>query len=273
MDWSRTKSIFIIVFSILNIFLYTMYVERFTEAKNFSTLSEPQVDERLAIDNITYPDDLPADPGDEPYISGTRKVFTDEEVLVDGAQNTIVDDYVLNVTFDEPVRMGDEKDKASLEAFLAANIYEGEEYVLWDVVQEENKAIFFQVINDKTLYHSDSGRVVLYWNDEGLATGFEQTLFTNLVENEQSRDLISPKRAIETLYQNRVLQQNSSVTSATLGYSVYVAVSEDTRMFLPTWRFVVEHEDESVEEYYVNAIKDGVIEFKAPEEEEEEGSE
>lgn len=273
MDWSRTKSIFIIVFSILNIFLYTMYVERYTEAENLSTLSEPQVDERLAIENITYPDDLPTDPGDEPYISGTRKVFTDEDVLVDGAQNAVVDNYLLNVTFGEPIRMGDEKDKDSLEAFLEGNIYKGEEYVLWDVVDEENKAIFYQEIKDKTLYHSDSGRVVLYWNDEGLATGFEQTLFTNLVENEQSRDLISPKRAIETLYRDRMLQQNSNVTSVDLGYSVYVAVSEDTRMFLPTWRFVVEHEDESVEEYYVNAIKDGVIEFKTAEEEEEEGTE
>lgn len=267
MDWSRTKSIFIIVFSILNIFLYTMYVERYTEAENLSTLSEPQVDERLAGDNITYPDDLASDPGDEPYISGTRKVFTDEDVLVDGAQNAIVDNYLLTVTFDEPIRMGDEKDKNSLEAFLTGNIQEGDEYVLWDVVNEENKAIFFQVIKGKTLYHSDSGRVVLYWNDEGLATGYEQTLFTNVVENEQSRDLISPKRAIETLYQNRILRQNSHVASANLGYSVYVAVSEDTRMFLPTWRFVVEQADGSVEEYYVNAIKDGVIEFKAPEEE------
>ncbi|MFD1031736.1 two-component system regulatory protein YycI [Metaplanococcus flavidus] len=267
MDWSRTKTIFIIVFSILNIFLYTLYVDRYTEAENFSDLAEPQVDERLDGDNITYPEDLQSDPEEEPYISGTRQAFTNEQVLVEDAKATIVEDYLLDVSFDEPINLGEDPDTESLEDFLAANVYEGGKYTLWDVVEEENKAIFFQVINEKTLYHSDSGSVTLYWNEEGQAVRYEQTLFTNLVENEQAKDLISPKRAIETLYQNGMLQQNSAITSANLGYSVYVAVSDDTRMFLPTWRFIVELEDGSTADYYVNAIKDGVIEFKQAEEE------
>ena len=267
MDWSRTKSIFIIVFSILNIFLYSLYLERYTEAENFSILSEPPVDDRLGADNITYPVDLPSDPGEEPYISGTRKAFTKEDVPVEDTRVAVVEDYLLNVAFNEPIRLGENKDKDSLEAFLAANILEGDDYVLWDVVEEENKAIFFQVIEGKTLYHSDSGRVTLFWNDEGQAVRYEQTLFTDLVENAQSKNLISPKRAIETLYQKRVLQQNTVVTAADLGYSVYVAVSDDTRMFLPTWRIIVELEDGSTADYYVNAIKDGVIEFKQTEEE------
>lgn len=267
MDWSRTKSIFIIVFSILNIFLYSLYLERYTEAENFSILAEKPVDERLEGDNITYPADLPSELEDEPYISGTQKVLTTEDVPVEDTRVAVVDKYLLNVAFNEPIRLGEEKNKESLEAFLAANIHEGDEYVLWDVVEEENKAIFFQEINDKTLYHSDSGKVTLLWNDEGEAVRYEQTLFTDLVENAQSRDLISPKRAIETLYSKRVLQQNSKVASVNLGYSVYVAVSDDTRMFLPTWRIIVELEDGSTADYFVNAIKDGVIEFKKPEEE------
>lgn len=267
MDWSRTKSIFIIVFSILNIFLYTLYFKSYTEAVNISVLTEDSLDERLEGDKIAYPDDLPEEPEDEPYVSGTRKVFAKEDVPVKDARATVVDEYLLNVAFNEPIRLGDDKNKESLEAFLAANLYKGDEYVLWDVKEEENKAIFYQVIDDKTLYHSDSGRVTLYWNDEGQAVRYEQTLFMDLVENAQSKDLIAPKRAIETLYQNRVLQQNSTVTSVTLGYSVYVAVSDDTRMFLPTWRIIVKLEDGSTVDYFVNAVKDGIIEFNKPEEE------
>lgn len=267
MDWSRTKSIFIIVFSILNIFLYSLYLERYKEAENLSTLAEPAVDERLEGDKITYPADLQTDPGEEPYISGTRKVLTKEDVPVEDTRVAVVDEYLLNVAFNEPIQLGDTKDKESLEAFLAANVYEGDEYVLWEVIEEENKAIFFQVIDGKTLYYSDSGRVTLLWNDEDEAVRYEQTLFTDLVENAQSKDLISPKRAIETLYSKGMLKQNTKVTSVNLGYSVYVAVSDDTRMFLPTWRIIVELEDGSTEDYFVNAIKDGVIEFKQPEEE------
>lgn len=267
MDWSRTKSIFIIVFSILNIFLYTLYLESYTEAENFSVLTESAVDDRLAGDQITYPDDLETEPGEEPYISGTRKVFTKEDVPVKDTRVAVVDKYMLNVAFNEPIRIGDEQNKESLEAFLAANIYKGEDYVLWDVMEEENKAIFYQEINGKTLYHSDSGKVTLLWNEEEEAVRYEQTIFTDLVENAQSKDVIPPKRAIETLYGKGTLQQNSEITSVVLGYSVYVSVSEDTRMFLPTWRIMVELEDGSTTDHFVNAIKDGVIEFNKPEEE------
>ncbi|WP_033543229.1 two-component system regulatory protein YycI [Planococcus sp. CAU13] len=268
MDWSRTKSIFIIVFSILNIFLYSLYLERYTEAENYSKLSEPAVDARLEIDNITYPDNLEADPGEEPYISGTRKTFATEDAPSENIRAAAVEeDYLLNVAFSEPVSIGDNKSKESLEAFIAGNVYEGDEYVLWEVNEEENTAIFYQVIEGKTLYHSDSGKVTLFFNDEGKAVRYEQTIFTDLVPNAQSKDLISPKRAIETLYQNGLLQQNSEVLSVDLGYSVYVAVSDETRMFLPTWRVIVELEDGSTADYFVNAVKDGIIEFKAPEEE------
>lgn len=267
MDWSRTKSIFIIVFSILNIFLYSLYLDRYTEAENYSVLSESAVDDRLAGDNITYPADLGADPGEEPYISGTRMALTKENVSVENARTAVTEEYLLNVAFNEPIRIGDEFNNENLEAFLSSNVFNGDDYVLWDVVEEENRAVFFQVIEGKTLYHSDSGKVTLFWNDEGEVVRYEQTIFTDLVENAQSKKLISQKRAIETLYQNSLLEQNSEVTTVNLGYSVYVAVSEETRMFLPTWRVVVKLEDGTTADHYVNAVKDGVIEFKAPEEE------
>lgn len=268
MDWSRTKSIFIIVFSILNIFLYTLYVERYTEAENFSVLSEPPVDDRLEGDKITYPADLESEPGEEPYISGTRKAFTKEEVLVSDTRAAVMEEYMLNVAFNKPIRLGVEKNKDSLEAFLESTVYKGGEYALWDVNEEERQATFFQEIDDKTLYHSDSGKVTLYWNEQGEAIRYEQTIFTDLEENKQTKELIAPKRAIETLYQKRMLQQNSEVTSVTLGYSVYVAVSDETRILLPTWRIVVENEDGTTADYFVNAVKDGVIEFNQTEEEE-----
>src|SRR5690606_12603523 len=126
-----TKSIFIIVFSILNIFLYSLYLDRYTEAENYSKLSEPAVDTRLGDDNITYPADLDADSGEEPYISGTRKTLSIDDVPAEDTRAAVEEDYRLNVAFNEPVWTGEEKNKESLEAFLASNVYRGDEYVLW----------------------------------------------------------------------------------------------------------------------------------------------
>ena len=40
MDWSKSKSIFIVVFLILNIFLYTQYVDVYTQSQKVEVLSK-----------------------------------------------------------------------------------------------------------------------------------------------------------------------------------------------------------------------------------------
>lgn len=49
MDWNRTKSIFIFVFLILNIFLYTLYVNRYNEAKDIEVPGEKTIEARLKM--------------------------------------------------------------------------------------------------------------------------------------------------------------------------------------------------------------------------------
>lgn len=266
MDWNKTKSIFIIVFSILNIFLYYLYLDRYTESANVPVLTESSVDDRLKGDNISYSEDLPEKVEDEPYISGTRKIFTKEDAPGKDIKISIKEDNLLSVNFNEPKPLPEGDAKETLEDFLEEDVYKGEEYILWEINEEEKKAVFSQVVNGKTLFHSDSGQITLYWNEDGDIIRYEQTIFEDLVQNAQEKKLISAKRAIETLYQKSALQQNTFVESADLGYSVYVAVSDNTRMFLPTWRIQATLEDGSKEEYFVNAVKDGVIEFNTEEE-------
>lgn len=263
MDWSKTKTIFIIVFSILNVFLYSLYLDRYTEAEKVEILGNESssAEEKLKEDGISY-NNLPDTVNPEPYINAQMKEFKENEIPGGDRRGSLQGENQLLVDFINPQPLGVEVSGETLTKFVEENVYKGSDYVFWEIVDTENKAVFFQKVNDKTLYYSDNGQLTVYWNEKGEVTNFEQTLYENVELGEQPKELIAPIQAIYTLYQRGILPANTTIDSAEIGYSVYVQVSEDARMFLPTWCISATLEDGTKEEYFINAVNNGVIELK-----------
>ncbi|MBO1914844.1 hypothetical protein J4G37_59715, partial [Microvirga sp. 3-52] len=63
MDWNKTKTILIVVFSILNVFLYSLYLDRHNDAQSLKVMGETSIEESLKLDDISY---------------GELPIFTDE---------------------------------------------------------------------------------------------------------------------------------------------------------------------------------------------------
>jgi len=264
LDWSKTKTIFIIVFSILNVFLYSLYIDRYTEAEQIQPLPESTIDEKLHGDNITYAA-LPDSSEDKPYVRGESKSFAETDVEIDGIVN-VLDERLLQITYDEPVNLEGDKEDALL-AFIEEEVPESSEYTLWKIDEDQNQAVFFQQITDIPLFHSKGGQLTVFWDENDAVIGFEQTLFDNIIENEERKKLITPLEAIHTLYQKSLLETNSRIVGAELGYSTHVQVSENRQMFVPTWRIRVKDSEGVETDHFVNAIKDGVIELNKKDEE------
>ncbi|ALS77194.1 MULTISPECIES: two-component system regulatory protein YycI [Planococcus] len=266
MDWNKTKTIFIIVFSILNVFLYSLYLNRYTEAKNVEVLSESSVDEKLAADKITY-SNLPENLEGMPYIRGETKIFTSKDAPKDNVQVNIQDGKQLQVSFEKAVSpTGEAESVEALNAFMEQTVYEGTSYELWEIDKEQNRAVFFQTFGGEILYFSESGKVTVYWNDQGDIVRYDQTMFTDVIENQESKELVTAVTAIHTLYQKNKLKPGLKIVKTELGYSVHVQVSKNRQMFVPTWHVEAELKDGSREDYFVNAVKDGVIELNKQEE-------
>lgn len=264
MDWSKTKTIFIVVFSILNVFLYSLYIDRYTEAEQIQPLPESTIDEKLRGDNITY-SALPEVSEDKPYVRGESKSFAESDVDIDGIVN-VLEERMLQTTYDEPVDLEGDKEDALL-AFVEEEVPESSEYTLWKIDEDQNQAVFFQQIAGIPLFHSKGGQLTVFWDENDAVIGFEQTLFDNIIENEERKKLIPPLEAIHTLYQKSLLATNSRITEAELGYSTHVQVSENRQMFVPTWRIRVKDSEGEEVDHFVNAIKDGVIELNKKDEE------
>lgn len=260
MDWSKSKSIFIVVFLILDIFLYSLYLNRHTEAQKVEVLGEKTIEARLKDDNITYvtlPNIEVA-----PYLSGSVKHFTNEEMQVfNNHEVTIENETKIIVTLDQPFAITDVEDPTSYVDFLQTYVMDSPSYTLWQVDKFYQTATFFQKINNRTIYYNNHGMVKVYWNTNNEIYKYEQTLLLDLVEFKDQEELWSPIQVIQVLYSRGLLKPDSQITQVKLGYSTLVQFTQ-TQVFVPTWEIRVINSSGQEEEYFVNAVEGKVIDVQ-----------
>lgn len=262
MDWNRSKSIFIGVFFILNIFLYTQYLNSYNEGKQLEVLGETtKIELRLKEDNITY-STLPTNIEVTSYYSGTIKKFKPSEVPYFANQHTeIVDDHKLVVTMEKPIKLREISSKDSYTEFLLSYVYEGASYSLWKIDEENRQATFFQKVNNRTLYYNVRGYVKIYWDEDGRVFKYEQTILENHEKLENKKSILPPIQVLQILYGKNLLKPDSQVTRMNLGYSTLVQITQ-TQVFAPTWEVRVLTSDNVEEIYFVNAVDGKTVDIQ-----------
>ena len=261
MDWNKTKTIFIVVFSVLNVFLYSLYINRHTEAQNVQVMWETTIEESLQADNIKY-EQLPDYNEEYFYISAEIATFTGDQLK--GFKNQefdIVDPTHLYSKLKVPVSLPNKKENADFKEFLLEYVVDGEEYVLWKVDKERKHALFFQIVNDDPIYFNENAMLNVYWDSDGAITSYDQRMFGEFVNYNKKKDLLAPIQAINTLYSRSYLKPDSTVLGMTLGYSTRSQLTK-RQVFAPTWHVRVELKDGGIEEYFINAIEGKIIEFE-----------
>ena len=261
MDWSKSKTIFIVVFLILNIFLYTQYVDVYKQGQHVEVLAEKTIEAKLKDDNITY-GTLPNNVEEVSYISGKVRKFSSDEVLNSPLMKTkIIDQQIIESSFYEPVKISSIDEEKSFTEFAQQYVLDGKNYVLWKIDKEEQTAVFFQKINDRTLYYNASGYLKLYWNADEEIYKFEQTMLEEIEEVDQKVNAFLPIQVLQALYSKGLLPMDSRVIGMKLGYSTLVQVTE-TQLFAPTWEVRVRNAEGDVTEHFVNAIEGKVIDIQ-----------
>ncbi|GKV57713.1 hypothetical protein NCCP2222_36600 [Sporosarcina sp. NCCP-2222] len=260
MDWNKTKTIFIVVFSILNIFLYTLYFKQRSDAQNVALIGRTSIEEVLKQDNITY--DIPQNVKTKSsYISAKIATFTKDELegLKDQSIMLLENDTTIQAKLTADLAVKDANKKYQFEHFLANYVYAGNEYTLWEVNETEQKAVFFQVAGEEPIYFSPNAMLTVYWNDEGNITGYTQKMLKSF-SNYNHKDLLTPVEAVGSLVTRGYVKPDSKVREVKLGYSTLVQLQE-TQVFAPTWNVHVELKDGEMEDHFINAIEGKVIEF------------
>ena len=262
MDWNRTKTIFIWVFLILNIFLYTQYLESYNEGQKIEVLGgTTEIESQLKEDNITYIA-LPSNNGSAAYYSGQIKNFSPSEVPFFANQKTeIENNNKLLVTMEKPVKLQENAGRNKFTEFLHSHVHQGDLYTLWDVDEENKVATFFQKVNNVTLYYNVGGYVKIYWNDDERVVAYEQTMLEKHEKLEKQKNLLTPIQVLKVLYGKNLLKPDSQILKMNLGYSTSMQLTQ-TQVFAPTWEVRVRLSDKSEEVHFVNAVEGKILEIQ-----------
>ena len=262
MDWSKTKSIFIGVFLVLNIYLYSQYLDSRNEERELEVIGEStKIEAQLKEENITYIA-LPNNVESAAYLSGKVKEFDVADVPdVPNQIITIENETKVGVTLQTPVKLPELDTVDRFDPFMQTYVYEGASYMLWKIDEEQRVAIFFQRVNNRTLYYNVGAVVKVYWNAAGEVYRYEQSMLEKTEELEKKETILSPIQVIQILYSKNLLKPDSQISSMKLGYSTLVQLTQ-TQVFAPTWEVRVKTKDAIEEQYFVNAVEGKVIDIE-----------
>lgn len=265
MDWSKTKTIFIIVFSILNVFLYSVYINNYNEEQELEVLGESNIESDLKNANISI-GNLPVSTEKVTYVSGKINTFDnfDFDQVTKNQIITVSDNMIIEGTMKKPEKL-DALNEKTLTEFLKRTVFKGEEYRLWQINKSAREATFFQVMNDKTIFYNQSATIKVYWSEKEEITNYEQTMFGSLKAVGEKSTLIKPIQAIKTIFEKGYLKDHTTISFVNLGYSTLVPLTE-TQVLSPTWhiRAMVPEENgrKKQQDFFVNAVDNQILEIE-----------
>lgn len=270
MDWSKTKTIFILAFLILDLYLAIEFFELRDES-DYAIIQEATIEEKLASEGIVY-NELPEDIDKSFYITAKSKDFTIDEVakleniILELPKTTLLEEEsfrTLRLSLEKPFPLPDVNTKSKITQFLKDNVISGDQYHYWYTDDATNSIICIQSYNNRNIFQSREdhiGMVILHLNEDNEIISYEQSMLEEIKEVEEKESAITALKAIEALYKKNYLTPNSEVVNIEYGYYTNTPLSNQ-QILAPTWHINVETENEGRKDFYVNALEGDVLQL------------
>src|SRR5699024_1020580 len=180
MQWSQIKTLFILCFLVLNIYLLYLVIDKQKEADiGIIEREDTTIEEQLESEDITY-GDLPEVKDEEPFLSVEQKNFDREDASsLDKFSNqdaAIIDKNIIISVFDNPIQLPSNATDQTILSLLKDDILYPEEYDFWGWNKEYNVLVFFQKKNERPIYFNRGGMVLFFLNKENEVSGYIQTM-------------------------------------------------------------------------------------------------
>lgn len=264
MDFRRIKIIFIITFTLLNIYLLSILFEKSQTNLRFGDESATlNIQEAMKDDSISFPT-LSTEMEQIPLIKTTKGNVLEEEQKSLTNQTTEYVDGVLYSTLSVPIKLDIEDDLPTLEdmntvkAFIDdGNVPYGSSYTYFTYLPLKKKLVYTQVTNSIPI-GDGTGSLIFNLNDENEVISYEQTYAENAEVQGNSRTVISQKKAVESLYLNNQIPANSSIRMMHLVYYRTLTLS-DMDIYSPMWYVEIAVKNSPVDIKRVDALTGNII--------------
>lgn len=252
MQWGQIKSLFIICFLVLNVFLAKQLLDRGEET--LSALPEASKEEELEL-NISGLEQLDQEKHQAPLLYTNSYNFNEVENIAAELMNqevVVANDTTLFARMNTPVQLPLD-DEEALTTALTQHVYLGGRFNQYRYLEEAGLVVFFQRINYPIFYNTQAVLFVKV-NEAGEMTHYMMRAL-DIVEEEQAdseQTLITEYDAVYRLYHNsNMLKTGDEVTGVTLGYHNLVSLPNGEQLLNPTWQVSV---NDTID-YFINAIE------------------
>lgn len=252
MHWNQIKTLLILSFLILNVYLFVGFMEKKQE-QDIGVLEqdESSIEEILKAESIKVKN-LPEKEYEETFITVTQREFSEKELVVWKNQEPfLINDYFIASKVAKPVSVPDKVDKEVMNELLKGLVYAPEEYNFWSWNEELDVLVFFQNKLERPVYYNQNGLVLLFLDEDNQITYYLQTMLGDTETSSERRQLIKPIQAIEILYGANDLQSNDEIESVNIGFHTRVPLESGVQVFAPIWKVNVNDK----KNFFVNAIE------------------
>ncbi|XOS91392.1 two-component system regulatory protein YycI [Brevibacillus laterosporus] len=233
MDWSKTKTILILAFLTLNLFLgYQVYLSKLQHGVESESAQNTQweIENYLSKQNITLKMDIPQETPllNYLYVEYVTSSTFEQEEMAD--QQVVVDNTVLESRLEKPVAIRDFKSPKDVLNQLHNTIKFADQYKE-DVNWTLSAPVYWQMHDGLPMFVAP---LELHIAD-GFIRGYKQTYL--LVKNQGSgRKIITAYTALRSLIEKEVIKSGESIDSISLGYYGFKYDAE-IQVLAPVWRF------------------------------------
>ena len=255
MHWGQIKTLLILSFFILDIYLFAQFMDKKAMA-DVAILEQPasSIEEQLKAENIKV-EKLPKEEPEKAFISVKQNAFKEED-LKQALEIRKQDSFILNHTLiasqlDEPMKLEKSATEETLMNILNEIVYFPEEYTFWNWNKEHNIIIYFQNKMDRPVYYNQNGIVLLYLNADNEIEYYTQTMLGDAEAISEKQKLIKPMRAIEELYDGNQLYSGDKINGADIGFHTRMPFESGVQVFAPVWKVNVNGE----KNFFVNALE------------------
>ncbi|MFC4024213.1 two-component system regulatory protein YycI [Oceanobacillus longus] len=253
MQWGHIKTLFILSFLVLNIYLLTQFIDKQRDSADIGFLADEEsgsYEEQFESENIKIPE-LNQDVTEANYINVSEKTFTDEEMdelnNLDGLEATLVEDNFILSQFQKPITLPANPTNSNITNLVAPYLLYPDQFTYWAWDEESNVIVFFQEKDNKPIYFNQNALLLFYLNDKNEITHYTQTMLGDAEQQGNTEESITQLQAIGSLYDRGSLTQDEEVTDISLGFLSRI----ESQVFAPTWKITIDEENY----YFVNAIE------------------
>ncbi|KOY76959.1 YycI protein [Apilactobacillus kunkeei] len=237
MDFKKIQIIFLIIFVMIDVFLFSLFRENsHLQTENSNQGSDTEIIKQMQNDQITVAPKLSTSGQTGYYLSAVNDDTLNNDVNKLSNQKVTYANHILRSTFKRPIGLYSGEYRDILDKLMKKSTFvsHGTEYEYNSDLSTKNSVVYSQKTSDGLLYGTKHGQITFDVSNDHLLEGYTQSYMNDVSILREKTDIISPAKALVWLYQYNEIPDNSKIKWVRLYYTQLLSIKNNI-VLIPTW--------------------------------------